>query len=462
MVKRILKRWKWWLLVLLLLPLVLLGVAQWILSSMLTPDALVARLEATYNCRAEVTSASADLWSRPAKVTLVGLKLSPRDADADQATPLAQRQPSDSKKAILSLANASLTVDLWSLLKRDLNVKDLLLQNVSLATTTSMEGINNFNIMMSKPALVAGKPNPALQAVAQDPNATPESKTTSGPFTVKDLPLASSLGSAKLENLRMDFRSDKKRQNLRFENVAFSLTDVQIDANNLAQENQLAFQLDGDFFIIGKRKFEHANLGVQLSGKFQPFDAKTGQLAPMRFHVALEKDSKLREIAAIERISQKMKKWERYGLTFKPLPAEVIVLKDCTADFVLAQPKLSVDSDLTLFFDNYEVILQKGGWIDLDTNECKLDLYVIGSQSVSQQALQDFNDSLKKKIGDTIGSTLGEKVTKLFKKESLILADGRLSVPIGLTGDLSKPEVEDRVTPILENALLELVLSGLN
>ena len=59
-------------------------------------------------------------------------------------------------------------------------------------------------------------------------------------------------------------------------------------------------------------------------------------------------------------------------------------------------------------------------------------------------------------------STLADKVTKSFQKENLILPDGRLSVPMGLTGDLSKPEVDDRITPILESALLEALIPSLN
>ena len=55
----------------------------------------------------------------------------------------------------------------------------------------------------------------------------------------------------------------------------------------------------------------------------------------------------------------------------------------------------------------------------------------------------------------------GDKVISLFKKEGLILPDGRLSVPMGLTGELTEPEVDDRITPILENAVLESLIPGL-
>ena len=75
MLKRLCARWKLLLTLFLLTPVILWAIAQWMVSRMLQPEALVARLEASLNCRAEVTSASANLWSLPATVQLEGLTL---------------------------------------------------------------------------------------------------------------------------------------------------------------------------------------------------------------------------------------------------------------------------------------------------------------------------------------------------------------------------------------------------
>jgi hypothetical protein len=478
MLKRILARWKLLLAILILLPLVLLGIAQWMLHRLLTPTSLVARMEESLNCRVELTSASANIWSLPATVSLNGLKLAPRDADADSGKALDQRQPLNPKTVVMTLEQANLQVDLWSLISGNLNIHDLLLKNVNVTSNTTADGTNSLSALFGKPATVAGKPNPKLEKEIKLPTVgKPAAPNEGHPFNVRDLPVASALRGAKVEGVSIEFKSDQRKEIFRFENAGLSLNDVQFDPAALGNKNHATLDLRSKFIIISKRKldeinpatgkqvierFEQANLGIALNGSFSPFDPKTGNLAGIPFALSLEKDSTLNEVVAIQRISQKMKRWERYGLSFAPLPDEVVMTETSKVNMIYEQPKLTVASDLILKFDNYELILHQGSWLDLASNQCKFEIEIIGSKSVSDQAVKDFTGSLIKKVGEGVGATLGSKVTQLFTKEKLILPDGRLSVPMGLTGDIGKPEVEDRVTPILENALLNLIVGGLN
>ena len=56
---------------------------------------------------------------------------------------------------------------------------------------------------------------------------------------------------------------------------------------------------------------------------------------------------------------------------------------------------------------------------------------------------------------------LAEKILGLFKKQNLILPDGRLSIPMSLSGPTGKPEVDDIITQILEKALISALIPGL-
>ena len=380
------------------------------------------------------------------------------------------------KTVVLTLEQANLEVDIWSLLRGNLSIHDLLLKNVNVTSNTTADGTNSLKTILSKPATVAGKANAAVEKEPKAPSQRGVPKEER-PFNVKDLPIASALRGARVEGVTFDIRSDQRKEMFRFENSALTLKDVQFDPADLAAKNYANLDFQSRFIIISKRKleqinpatgkqvierFEQANLGIGISGIFAPFEPATGNIAPIPFELSLHKDSTLTDVTAIQRISQKMKRWERYGLFFAPIPDKVVMMETAKANMLLQQPKLTVGSDLVLKFDNYELILHEGSWLDLVSNQCKFEINIIGSKTVSEQALKDFTDSLKKKVGDGVGETLGTKVAGFFQKEKLILADGRLSIPMGLTGDIGKPEVEDRVTPILENALLELLLPGLN
>ena len=475
MLKRLCSRWKLLLAILLLTPVILWGVAQWWLGRMLQPEALVARLEAALNCRAEVTSATASLWSFPATLELHGLKLAARNADADQGKPLAQRTALEPKEVIFAVQDFKLELNPWALLRGNLSVRNLAVQVVNLNAETSLEGASSLTKMMGRPAIVNGKPN------APEPTVDPVNPNTPSkdpkPLNGRKLPVAALVDAAIIEHVRLDFRSEKSKQLIRLEDASWRLKDFAVDPGNLAKSNHAAFDLDGRFIIVAKRKtseinpatgkallekFDQFNLGVKVDAAAALFDPKTGLLAPLPFNVTIGQGSIIEDLPALERIGKKMNKWERFGLILPPLPSLVKIGETARVTMIYTQPRLALDSDLTLVLEGYQIALHRGSWMDFNAGTCQLDMNITGSPSLSQKALSDFATKLKGKLGNTLGGTLSEKITSIFQKEKLILPDGRLSVPMGLTGDLAKPEVDDRITPILENALLESIIPGLN
>lgn len=462
MMKRILSRWKLLLAILILVPVLLLAWAHWWISKSVTPEALVQRLEASLNCRAEIASATADMWSVPAKISIQGLRLVKRDETADNAKPLAGREKLDPKTASISLEQASLEVNLWSIFKKDISIHDLLVQNATIRSEKSEEGVGSLQTLLAKPAVVAGKPNPELSAAAPATSTEPHvTVAATKPFNIKDFPLASAIKGARLEHVRLDFKDMKTRQLVRFEDASLSLNDVSVNPGNLKASNHAELSLDGRFQVFAKRLAEQINMGVKLDSNFAPFNPQTGEFAAIPFAVTIQEGSSLQDLPALERISQKMKKWEKYGLKIQPLPARAVLLKTANVNMTYDAGKLDSKSDLVLFLDNYELEMKQGSWLNAGENTCDLKLQVTASKEVSEKALKDLLDSVKKKIGDSLAEPIFEKVTDLFKKQSLILADGRLSIPMGLTGALDKPEVEDLITPILENALLSAIIPGL-
>ena len=460
MIKRLLARWKLWLALVVLIPLLLLGIAQWLLSRWIQPAALVDRLEATYNCRAEVTGGSISLWSLPATLQLQGVKLAARDADADAAKPLAQRQALEGKGILLAVDQADLKINIWSLLKRDLNIRELLVQRVNLYSETPESGASELSALFSKPLIVAGKPNPDL--VKPPDEKGPTAPEPDRQFRAKDLPLAPEIASARIEHVRLDFKNMKSRQLLRFEDANLGLKNVLIDGGSLAHKNHAELALDGRFQIFAKRMVQQVDLGIQLDSSASPFDPKTGHLAGIPFTVKIAQGSTIQDVPALQRIYLKMQKWEKYGLKVAPLPDRATIQKEAKVDLKYDGGSLTTKSDFTIVLDNYELAMLSESKFDLNADTCDLNLKITGNQEVSKQALDGLTEFIRSKADKIgLGGVAVEKIMTLLRKENLILPDGRLSIPMRLTGPTGKPEVEDILTPLLEKALLSALIPGL-
>jgi hypothetical protein len=460
MIKKLLRRWKLLLALLLLAPVVLWGMLQWVAASMLSPESLVRRLEAKYNCRAEVLGTKVNLWSVPATIELQNFSMIPRDTNADNAVPLNTRQALPGlPETGFGVVNARLEFNPWALLKGSLDIERISMTTARLKSEESEAGVGSVQILLQKPAIVDGKPNPALVA-SPGPVTTTEEKAKA-PFSIKQLPFAANVREVKLEGLRLDHRSNRKRNTISFQDTRLLLSDLQLDPSNLRTSNHAKMELVGTFFFLGKRKFEHLKLNMTAALDCAPLDPATGQLGSIPFVLTLEKDSRFQDLPALQRVSEKMKRWEKYGLKFQALPDDAVVLETAPVSLNYTGSVLRVDSDFVLVLDNYEVALLKGSVMDTENDDCKMEIRMTGSDSISKQALRDFSASLTDKFGDKLGPTLYAKVVSVFQSEGLLRENGTLSIPMGLHGKLSKPDVQDRVTDILEDALLKSIIPGL-
>lgn len=135
-------------------------------------EALVRQIEAEWNCRADLASSGASLFSAPAKVELKGLRLAPRDAEVTK--PLAQRAPLDPAKVKVSMDRAELSVELWDLLHGKVNVKRLRFDGLGLDGEVDDEGRNSLQTLFESPdkkprvVRVGKKKDQTLEVTAED------------------------------------------------------------------------------------------------------------------------------------------------------------------------------------------------------------------------------------------------------------------------------------------------------
>src|SRR5580765_741471 len=124
--------------VLLLLSVVaLVGLRIWVTRWVNRP-ALIAEMEAGWNCRAEIDSTSLSLFSSPARVIIKGLQLAPRDEEV--ARPLDQRTAFNTSETLLSAGRVELAVTLGDLLWRKAAIRKLRIEDFNLRDDNPEDG----------------------------------------------------------------------------------------------------------------------------------------------------------------------------------------------------------------------------------------------------------------------------------------------------------------------------------
>ncbi len=445
--KKLLSRWKLLLGILVLLLALVLPCLQWWLNANLTPEKVVKRLEAKYNLRAEIDSVSVSILSSPAKLTLKHVVLVPRDAEADAGKPLAARSRVEAPKKVgLGLNLATAEFSLWQALLGNFHIENVVVDYLRLNTEQDAAGVDGFSAFFKKPHTANAAPEAKTEGTEPAPNA---------PQSARKL----AVNSLSIKDFRLDSRSLKKRQTYSLQDASLNLSKLRLSGSGFQTGTSPQIKLNGRFLLIGKGKAEQLNiaLSAELTEPIS-LDANS-QPTEVPFTVKLGQGSKFSELPAIERMNEKMKRWEKYYLVLQPLPSTAAVLEDSVVQFRYTPETLTNLTDLQLNLDAYQLLLKKNSLLKLKEETCQLELLLTGSPAASQQIISDFRSALTSKL-DSLGATLHEQVIKVFRQENLLSAESCLTIPMTLTGPTGKPEVEDNITDILKDALWKSLLSG--
>lgn len=127
------------------------GGYQWLLGRF-DKDAIIAQMEASWSCRAQLDSTQVKILSSPARLELHGLKLAPRDDQS--ALPASQRQALSPDRVLLSTELAVLEVELKDLVNGKINVKELHIGGVSVKTEVDEDGRSSLQALFKSPGTV--------------------------------------------------------------------------------------------------------------------------------------------------------------------------------------------------------------------------------------------------------------------------------------------------------------------
>lgn len=471
------------------------GGLRWWLEGKLSKEAIVAQMESSWNCRAQIDSVTLVLAATPARLEITGCKIAPRDAEV--AKPFAQRTPLAEGKDDLSIARAVLEVKLQDLVSRKLNIQQLLLSDIFVSEDVTKEGESSLAVLFSKPtpdaqkaAVVVSETKPAVPPSSEVATLPPSDKTPASVPAAETTPAspapvkpeaekkekkehepkvfeASQLGfsiqvnRASLERVafkRVDHKTTSKTD---VTDLNFSITDIDVNPADLATHNSFKVALNGKLKQRGRigpkearREVTMAEILLDGDGTINPFDVETGEWKPVStLRLTLKKDSVLGGFMKLgEAAGKELKKFEDFGIDLSDLPMGGPLLEDANIRVSFQQDRITLLENALFAMAEFEASLEKEGWINATEDDHKMQLRATLGAGL-QERISAGAELNAKKIG------LGDDSAKTLIK-SLSDEKGRLYFDILSTGRFSKPNPK-LDTKRLMNRLIESIGGGL-
>lgn len=440
-------------LLVLALPFLALGAAQWYLSQNLTAEKIVSRLEAERNCRADLESVKVSLFSLPARLELKGLRLLPADKEVEK--PRKDRKPPKNTDTIIAVPEAELKVNLWALLNRRLVVEDLRLERAEVKSVRKKTGENTLSLMLAK--------KPASESATP---ATEPAKPKKEPwFDVKDLAVSPALEAARVSQAHVVIRHEKKKRLVEFQGLDLSLKDLLLEGEDFLVSGKAGL-LAGAKLILEDQKLEIRQLDLDLAvdGAVEALNNAAGKAENGAvLTVTIKAGSFLDRIPTLEKLARKLTKLrDNIGLDLTSFPVSGRVLEDTPLKLRVEDGHLRFAESVTLQFDTCALSVEAGSWLRLEDQEHEFKGVFTANEAVTKSSLEGVNRYLKGM--DSTAARIAEE--KILSR--LVNGRGLLEIPYISTEDIGKPEVafssgfEKELMRAASEAGAELIKDALN
>ena len=427
----------------------LLLVARFVLALMLSPQALVNRLEAEMNARVEVSSVSLSLFSIPTRVEMRDVRFGERDVSADNAVKLKDRPAME--RSILSASTLKLSASPWSLLGRKFDVTEMVVDQAAADIRVRESGSMNLSKLFRTPEIVGGKPNPKFK-FKPIVTGTTEPGVVAGeavepPVVVDEVPFAASIKSFLLTGARAQALFKKNGRFIDVSNLRFEVTDLDVDPTNLAAHNKGRVRISGSVLIAKpEEKLEYARLNILGEGEIIPFDPATRAMNPaIKGRLTFGESSAITHLPSLVKINEKLETLKKVGIKIgDKLGTSVDIPDQNWVDFEYANGVFKTLTPLHARAQKIEVEVEPGGYIHTGTNDHFFRVILVGNQSLS--------DRMKTQVEEKAEALPSGKARDEFLKELMdsFFLNGRFRPICVSTGDIGDPDVE------LENKLPDL------
>jgi hypothetical protein len=343
-----------------------------------------------------------------------------------------QGKPVDAADVFISMESLRFKVKFLPLLKRQVEIKELVLHSPVINLSKNKQGVLNIDdLIQSRKPSDQEKDEPGVKEPAK-------------PVAVDDLPVAVAVGAIGMKDATINYYDAQYDQTIQVYKLTTLLHDIQIDPKDLANRDQILIKLGMGVKTVGSLKtggVQNFDVTLDAVGKVIPFDVQTRLLEPeVLLRIALPDG-------------------EITGLQIFNAVGSIPVLGDYLGEYLsflkgTQKWQASKDSGLDLRYkaDQAEI---KNGRLDLSDASVLFD----GGMNLASNAV-DMNMGLvmEKEINDAVLASLAKKIEAAIKSPEvkryvnssslaqaamtpLLNADGRIDLGIKVAGTTSKPVV---------------------
>ena len=418
-----------------ILVLILVPVIGWVVLTLTVrklsnPDFLVAQIENSLNCRAEINEATLDLYSQPASLSLIGIGIGPRDEYVEQGTPQADRPRLN---ASVYIDHVYLELETGPLFSQQLVVRNLEIERPQLDMRIYPDGSTSLDELLED---VRNDSNPDEEK-PKDPD-KPKDPSKSKEFTADDLAVSAIANRFAIDGMEIFATIEKSKTTIQIYDADIIATNVDIDPTNLAEHNSIDLDYNATVAVdsvVQNRRF--VDLVFDGKGKIQPFEVESRELHPrLETKVTVIQDSYIDGLVLLDEIEDTLRELEEFGVEFgEALRLRGDFSEDTDIAFIAHRGRVELTSDFPVPIDQNMLILEEGSWVDSGANDHSFNVTFILSKTLTSEA----EGSIRKFLTEEFGKEVADAFIKLLldpvKQEDFIV------IRVTSTGDMGDPEV---------------------
>ncbi|MDB4673174.1 hypothetical protein OAF27_00015 [Verrucomicrobiales bacterium] len=403
----------------------LVVVAQ-VAKKQLTPEALVKRMEAEWDCKASIGSSDPSFFGSTG-VVIRELVILPRDAE----TPLAVGDTG------VSCASAELRFRKFPLLSGKLEITGAEIDGVLVKTVLGKDGEHSLGRMFNEKQGVATGLVGFRKAV---PVSSPPPEFP--PFNAADLPIPATLAKASLTNARAEILLPWGGRFVADE-IQLDAPEIDFDARDLARHNRalvdasLRLKLDvPPSDADPDTRPEVLNFGLTTNGEIVPFDSATGELRPdAAYDFTFLQGSSFTASPIVQGVADDLKDWKEAGELLETLAGRAELQQDTTVSLGFSEKGIRLSQPAALVMPAYTFALGEGSRI----RPSDRDHDFLAAFTLSEDTTKKTEKAIKAVLRDKAGGTIAD-IAKGLVIDPMI-TEGRLTLEFESKGDLRKPKV---------------------
>jgi len=392
----------------------------------ISEDYLVTQLEGSISSDVSIEEVELSIFSSPTRLTLKNVRLSAKEGDERAGD------------AEVKVDHIELSVNLWKLFSRRIEVTSMTVYGASVRGTVYEEGGSSLEALFESPYQKKKQRRKNKNSERpKSPRKQDQDQTKGRGFNVFDHDdFVASLGGFHLKNASADITIEKSGLRIQCRNFYLSLDALEIDPKRLQDTDSVKMTISLKSKFDSTKGWKYGDLTIQGKATARLFNAQTGDLEPdVEGSFDLGDDSWLNtRIPVITEAWGKLDKLEKIGVRIAPLPERATFGRSQSVAAHYHLGKVTVRESLSIWVDDWEVAILERSWLQTETDQHVIHAELLASKNVSTKfygIIAAAIDFLPRDIRDVIARDMKKN---LFR-------DDRFLVKVKSKGELSHPEI---------------------